>query len=1183
MPEPIRAPGAVFLSYASQDAAAAKRICEALRAAGVEVWFDTDGGLEHGDEWDAKIRRQIKECVLFLAVVSANTQAREEGYFRIEWELATDRAMGIASGVAFILPIVIDDTRESDALVPDRFRKVQWTKLPGGAVPPEVRDRFLKLWSHRTGVLKHQADGGRGRPVPPQGDRAGSGDPALQKKQSFRLAWIAGALFAAALAVGGYFWVKRSTTPGSIPANADTGTRPPVAEKSALAADDKSVAVLAFANLSEEKGNEFFSDSISEELLNVLAKVPGLKVSARTSAFHFKGKDTPIPEIAKQLGVAYVVEGSVRKSGDKVRITAQLIKAADGFHVWSDTFTRDLKDIFAVQDEIAGLIAQNLELKLGLATRKPVAINPDAYQLYIEARQAWGMRDKVHLDRAEELLKRVIALQPDFARAYAAMGNVMASRSDENDLEPGSQRYRELNEQALNWADRALALDPDLAEAYGTKGNAYDRLGRATEARAAFRKSIELDPNYASGHQWYGRNLSEDGYLDEALGEIRRAVELDPLAPRILDNYATFLNTVGRREEALVQIERALAVQPGSLQAQAFKASILNDLGRSREAVDLTETLLRRPDHVEFSHLELAPVLISAGRRAEVESWLQADPPIRGFGRGILLCMLGRVEEAIPLLKPEASYQRDILLWTAGPYLPVDSPEFLRRLTEWGMKDAFDRAEAWRAKNQPRAAATTPVDQKSVAVLAFANLSDDKGNEYFSDGISEELLNVLAKVPGLKVTARTSSFHFKGKDTPIPEIARQLGVAYVIEGSVRKAGNKVRITAQLIKAADGFHVWSEDFDRELKDVFAIQDEIAGLVARNLQLKLGAPARSAGPADPEAYQFYLQGRQALQLRTVVGYDEAEKWFSRSKAIAPSWAPVYAALADAARLRTFGSVGDSTGPDRPWPPGLQQAKAFAEQALALDHDLPEAYVALSGTYMLAWNFTESERLVHRALELNPNEAAAYLVLGRLCAAQGRMDESIAAFRRGVELNPLAPRILDNLAAELNFAGRYEEGWNVIQRAAALQPDGAQIQCYQARLLASLGRREEALRMAEKLLKNPEVAEAHMLHIEAAAVFSRFGRQAEAEALVAQLPADAATRAVGLAYIGHADAAAAELDRINFGWIEDVLWGSSFDPIRQDPRLVALMRRVGLVEAQARATAWRAAHAVGPAPKP
>src|SRR3954465_9123373 len=146
---------AVFLSYASQDAEAARSICDSLRAGGVEVWFDADGGLEHGDEWDAKIRRQIKECVLFIPVVSASTQAREEGYFRLEWDLAAERARNIASGVPFILPVVIDDTREADALVPDRFRKLQWTRLPRGEMPPEVLQRLIKLWSHRLGAVSH--------------------------------------------------------------------------------------------------------------------------------------------------------------------------------------------------------------------------------------------------------------------------------------------------------------------------------------------------------------------------------------------------------------------------------------------------------------------------------------------------------------------------------------------------------------------------------------------------------------------------------------------------------------------------------------------------------------------------------------------------------------------------------------------------------------------------------------------------------------------------------------------------------------------------------------------------------------------------------------------------------------------------------------------------------------------
>ena len=152
----VSAQGAIFLSYASQDTEAAKRISDALRSGGAEVWFDQEGGLEHGDEWDAKIRRQIRGCILFIPVISAHTQARHEGYFRIEWDLAAERSHGIAQGVPFILPVVIDDIREPEALVPDRFRKVQWTQLPGGTMSPDVLARLLKLWSHRTGALSHE-------------------------------------------------------------------------------------------------------------------------------------------------------------------------------------------------------------------------------------------------------------------------------------------------------------------------------------------------------------------------------------------------------------------------------------------------------------------------------------------------------------------------------------------------------------------------------------------------------------------------------------------------------------------------------------------------------------------------------------------------------------------------------------------------------------------------------------------------------------------------------------------------------------------------------------------------------------------------------------------------------------------------------------------------------------------
>jgi TolB-like protein/predicted Zn-dependent protease len=508
---------------------------------------------------------------------------------------------------------------------------------------------------------------------------------------------IALAVVAAGLLTFQFLRQKIARTAGAAATSA-----PLTASIATNAVDQKSVAVLAFANLSDEKGNESFADSVSEELLNVLGKVPGLKVTARTSAFHFKGKDTPVPEIARQLGVAYVVEGSVRRSGEKVRIAAQLIKAADGFQVWSDDFNRDLKDIFAVQAEIAGLIAKNLELKLGIK-KNQTAPNPEAYQLYLEAVRLWGMRNAASLDRAEQLLQRAIALQPDFARADAAMGFVLSIRSVELGKDPMAGEGRALNEQALQWAERALALDPDLAEGYAAKGNVLENLGRWTECKEAYRRSIELDPNFATGHQWYARNLSQEGYLDEAMVELKRAVELDPLAPRILDNYGGYLIWLGKYPEAIEILDQVLAIQPGSPQARCFKGNALVKAGRAEEGLSILETLAQQPDQPVWTPVSLAEALLATGRRKEAEALLQ-HPPKENFSRGVLLCTLGRSDEAVPLLKPVASIHRDMILWTFQEVMPRESPEFHRKLAEWGMTESWQRAEAWREKNLPKKA-----------------------------------------------------------------------------------------------------------------------------------------------------------------------------------------------------------------------------------------------------------------------------------------------------------------------------------------------------------------------------------------------------------------------------------------------------------------------------------------------
>ena len=327
---------AVFLSYASDDAEIAERICASLRAAGIEVWFDQNA-LRSGDAWDQKIRREIRDCTLFIPIVSRSTQARSEGYFRLEWHLADQRSHLIARSRAFLLPVCIDSTSEADAEVPDSFTSVQWTRLPDGNVPPAFAERVARLLAQ-----DDHTPPPRPRPASFQ-TVTGSGSLPGRPVRT-RL----GLLLLAALAATGISYVAMNRLLPGRHELAPAPTSVPVATIDAAARStipEKSIAVLPFADMSERKDQEYLSDGMTEEIIDLLVKVPELRVPARTSSFYFKGKSEDISTIARRLAVAHILEGSVRKSGNRLRVTAQLVRADTGYQLWSETYDRDLKDV----------------------------------------------------------------------------------------------------------------------------------------------------------------------------------------------------------------------------------------------------------------------------------------------------------------------------------------------------------------------------------------------------------------------------------------------------------------------------------------------------------------------------------------------------------------------------------------------------------------------------------------------------------------------------------------------------------------------------------------------------------------------------------------------------------------------------------------------------------------------
>jgi TolB-like protein len=582
--------GAVFLSYASQDGEAARRLCEALRAAGIEVWFD-QSELRGGDTWDQKIRRQIRDCALFMPIISGHTQARAEGYFRLEWRLAEQRTHLMGRNRAFIVPVCVDDTPDGEADVPDSFSAVQWTRLPAGTAVPAFIERIAFL------LLSHDAAVLPSGPAHP-GDSAaaaaafnGTSSARPSPWRAGRMALVAAGVIVAAgfLIAGRYVLLGHSSPsePRAARSNPVAAAGPAISAAPSLI-PEKSIAVLPFVDMSEKKDQEYFSDGLSEELIDLLAKVPDLRVPARTSSFYFKGQHATIAEIAKTLGVAQVLEGSVRKAGHAIRVTAQMVRADNGYHVWSETYDRDLQDVFKVQDEIAGAVVAALKLKLAPGPRGSSAhrtSNTEAYTQFLMGKQ-FGERatDVDGYRHAVAAYQKAIALDRDYAAAYAGLALAASALGDLAGDAAAMQ-------QALAAAQRAVLLAPDQPEGYEARGDLRYTFGWDwSGAQADFEMARSLDPGNSKVQQGYGLLLASLGRLPEAIAATKNAIDLDPLSAGAWSNLGQMLDENGQSPAAIDALRRSLEIRPGNFGALICLGMLQLRQGNAAEALATVRT-----------------------------------------------------------------------------------------------------------------------------------------------------------------------------------------------------------------------------------------------------------------------------------------------------------------------------------------------------------------------------------------------------------------------------------------------------------------------------------------------------------------------------------------------------------------------------------------------------------------
>jgi adenylate cyclase len=790
--------------------------------------------------------------------------------------------------------------------------------------------------------------------------------------------------------------------------------RPPIepasVERMAHPLPDKpSIAVLPFKNMSGDPEQEYFSDGISESIILGLSKVGDLFVIARNSSFTYKGKPVKVQKVSEDLGVRYILEGSLMKSGDRVRINAQLIDAVKGHHMWAERYDRNLSDIFAIQDEITMKILQALRVTL---TKKGHMItrdtdNLDAYLKYLEGLTYLYRSTKEDNLKAKQLYEKAIALDPDYVRPKIALG------------------WAHFFDARFGWVD--------------------SRRDSIKKAFILAKKALELNDEEALGHALLGVLYMAIKDFDKAIEECERGVALNPNASDTMMTLGAILSVSGRWEEGANWLEKSIRHEPfPSIHYFYWLGRAYVMLGRYDEAVA----------QFDKAH-NVSPI---------------ADLPF--IGLAIAYGLSGRAEDA-----QKAAEE----LIRINPKFSIAA--YAKTLPYKKQADKDTWIEGLRKAGLPETPPLPLPDKPSIAVLPFVNMSGDPEQEYFSDGITETIITGLSKTPKLFVIARNSAFTYKGKPTNVQKVGRELGVRHVLEGSVQRSGDRLRITAQLVDAKTGNHLWAEQYDRELKDIFALQDEITMkiITAMRVELTEGERVRvqAKGTDNLQAYLKFIRGEEHFLRYNADDFMLARQFFEEAIVLDPEYPDPYIRLGsihfNEARL------GVSKDPQK----SVGQAFKLAQKALSLDETNPYAHSFLALLYLRKRQFEKAIAESERAIVLSPNHPASLSSLGLALSVTGRPQEAIPYFEKAIRFDPSRPwPAIFFLGDTYRVMEQYEKAIPPLKKALEYQPNSYMTLLILAACYGALGREEEAKATVTKLLKvNPDFSlaryEGQMLH--------------------------------------------------------------------------------------------------------
>ena len=758
-----------------------------------------------------------------------------------------------------------------------------------------------------------------------------------------------------------------------------------------------SIAVLPFVNMSGNPEQEYIGDSIAENVITALSYVPEMFVIARTSTFAYKGKTVKIKQISEDLGVRYVLEGSIQKADKRIRVTAQLIDAISGHHLWADRYDRNIEDFFKVLDEIAKEVVIELKVKLTEGDISHISHKTDNFEAWLSAITAYNFvhrTTKENITKARALFEKAVRLDPEYGFAWGGLG---AAHNAEGIFGWSESQEKSFN-LAVEYTDKALKLDENLSCATAVKARLYSLQGQHKQAIATGKKAIAIGPSHDLSYS----TLSE------------------------------IMLFAGRYEESIVLMEKAMRLNP-YYPAWCLNTLIMNYffLEKYEQAIEAGKRLLERAQKGEydplFAHLDLSVNYMLVGRdkyaKAHAEEVMKINPSYS----------LEYSARFNSLYKNQADRERYIAsLRTVGypdkPPLPLP-------------------------------------DKPSIAVLAFDNLSGDPEQEYFSDGISENIITALSKVGDLFVIARNSSFIYKGKPVKVQHVGRELGVRYVLEGSVQKSGDRIRITAQLIDAENGQHLWAENYDRELKSIFEIQDEITLkiITALHVNLSYGEQARLWSKQEQDL-DVYLKTSEAASLYNDGSRESTIRVGQLAQEIvemAPELSVGYRLLGwYYNRLANFGKSPRES---------MQKAFEMAQKAFSLDESDGFNHALLGYIYGAMKQYDKAIQSGMRAVELAPNAALVHIIFGNILKDACRFDEALVHLKQAIRLDPFpAYYSYSSLGSCYLHTGQYESALSEYRKVLKLAPNNRSIHISLAIVYALLNREKDARESAAKAME-------------------------------------------------------------------------------------------------------------------